>query len=107
MILEVSSAVWYDSLTRRSRPSLVSAEARTNVPDRGPGGEASHALELDKSAPTDYARLPSFSGCLVQPEFCLAFRGMMPDRTLTTREAFSPLAPVQALSWTRPHADLC
>jgi hypothetical protein len=25
-------------------------------------------------------------------EFCLAFRGMMPARTLTTGEAFSPLA---------------
>ena len=38
----------------------------------------------------------------MQPEFCLAFCGMVPARTLTTGEAFFSIGPVQALSWTRP-----
>jgi hypothetical protein len=86
-----SSAVWYDSLTRRSRPSLVSAEARTNVPDRGQGrGVArSRVRQVGSDGLREVAiaqRMPDAA------EFGLAFRGMMPDRTVTTGEAFSPLA---------------
>jgi len=43
------------------------------------------------------------SGCLMQLEFCLAFRGMMPDRTLTTVRHCLHWPPS---SWTRSHADL-
>ena|SRR2546421_7057085 len=69
-----------------------------NVLDRGLEEEAPHALELDKLAPTDYARLPSLSGCLMQSEFCLVFHDMMPDRTFTTVRHF--------LYWPRPGSQL-
>jgi hypothetical protein len=83
--------VWYDSLTRRFRPSLVSPEARTDVPDRGQGrGVArSRARQAGFDGLREVAIAQRMSDAA---EFCLAFRGVMPARTLTTGKAFSPLA---------------
>jgi hypothetical protein len=77
------SGAWYDSLTRRSRPSLVSPEARTDVPDRGQGrGVArSRARQVGSDGLSEVAiaqRMPDAA------EFCLAFRGMIPAWTLTS-----------------------
>jgi hypothetical protein len=83
--------VWYNSLTRRSRPLLVPAEARTNVPDRGQGRGVARfrARQVGSDGLREVAivqRMPDVA------EFCLAFRGMMPTQTLTTGEVFSLLA---------------
>ena len=67
-------------------------------------GEASHALELDKSAPTDYESYNRSADACVA-DFCLAFRDMIPDQTLTTVRDFS-IGLAQALSWIRSYADL-
>jgi hypothetical protein len=62
--IEVSSAVWCDSLAG-------AFSTLTSLRKRGPTfqiavREASHALELNKSAPTGYERLRWLSGCLTQ-----------------------------------------
>jgi hypothetical protein len=62
--IKVSFAVWDDSLTRRSRLSLVSGSADERF--RSVRGETPHALELGKSTPTDYERLQLLSGCQMQ-----------------------------------------
>jgi len=64
-ILRFPSAVLCDSLTRRSRPILLSGsvDQRSRL---AVGGEMSHALELDRFTPKDYERLKLLSACLIQ-----------------------------------------
>jgi hypothetical protein len=76
-----------------------------NVPGRRQwrGVARPRARQVDSDGLREVAiaqRMPTVAG------FCPAFRGMMPDRTLTTVKHFLHW-PSQALSWTRSHADLC
>jgi hypothetical protein len=61
------------------------------------GGEASHALELDRAHSDGYERLKSLAGYLTP----------QPDLIITTVKAFSPLGPVALSAGPGPHADLC
>jgi hypothetical protein len=95
---EIPSAVFCDSLTRRSRPTLLSGsvDQRSRL---AIGREAPHALKLDRSTPEGYEveiarQVPDTTGSRIQPGAprCDA----RSDRYCG--EAFSPLA--------QPHSQL-
>jgi hypothetical protein len=94
--LRSPSAVLCDSLTRRSRSTLLSrsVDQRSRL---AVGREALHVIELDRSTPEGYERLKLLDACLTR-RAAGSSRTLTPDLTATAVRHF--------LHWAQPLSQL-